>query len=461
MTPGIKRPFPEVLAAITALFVILFYFYVVLKLGYNIPVNDDYDAVFRFMLDYLGSGLHGKLAAVLSQHNEHRIVFNRIVTLSEYYLTGELDIRWLALVGNIGLLFLTAIVFKSFREKENKLLYFLPAVFLLFQLQYNESTFIAMAALSNFYVIVFAFLSIYLLSRERLIPALIFAVIATFTQGNGLFVFIVGIPLLFFKRKFREAAIWAAVFGVTAGVYFSNYSKPAGQPGALSTLLERPLDVVLYYLMFVGSSIGSIAGILLSKLFVFSSKQLIVLLSAFGLIVVLSFIFLNLRRYHGRNNAIYYFMAFLFITALSATVARLGLGIEQSLSSRYKFVSILFFILLYLAIMETIGNRKIKNAFFASVLALSVLFNITSYKTHYANCAEFKNTFTMGLLKWYIDKDYPGLFYPNRPVAASVMSEALRHRLFVPDFSPVQSKISGIELPSEGLSLKGEIHEGF
>ncbi len=272
-----------------ALIPLVFYYYIVLAFSFNGPVSDDYDAILSFLIRFLDSkSLTQKLGLVFSQHGEHRIALDRVITLAIYYLSGHIDFRALVFIGNLALMVLALILLSAFQLKEhkNRILYFIPALFFLFQPQYYENIFIAMAALSNFYVLVFAFLSLYILTRhyDRFFLAVFFAVLATFTQGSGLFVFIEGVALLIFQKRYRELIIWSAVMAVSTGLYFYGYVKPAGHPSITKAVFEAPLSLVQYFFTFIGSSVWSILhiGVL--------TRPLLVLLVIFGLLPLLFFI---------------------------------------------------------------------------------------------------------------------------------------------------------------------------
>src|SRR4051812_9853370 len=82
---------------------LLAYAWMVWKFAVDVPVLDDYDAALGFLNAFIGtSGFRAKAALILSQHNEHRIVLDRLVFLGQYLILGKIDFRISILIGNMG-----------------------------------------------------------------------------------------------------------------------------------------------------------------------------------------------------------------------------------------------------------------------------------------------------------------------------------------------------------------------
>ena len=62
----------------------------------DIPFIDDYNALLDFVIQYLRSNsIKEKLHFIFRQHNEHRIVYARLVVLLDYYVFGCTNLRHL------------------------------------------------------------------------------------------------------------------------------------------------------------------------------------------------------------------------------------------------------------------------------------------------------------------------------------------------------------------------------
>src|SRR5262249_3718418 len=160
-----------VLLACAAFTPVLRYYGVVFDKAVNVPVTDDYDAGLQFILDYTAdtAKLPKKLGLLFAQYNEHRIVLVRLAFLADYVLFGQLNFRHVSLLGNAALLLILTLLFQaSFTQIRfpQRLFYFLPVPFLLFQMNFWEFPVWGMAGIQNLYVLVFSLLSFYAINRS-------------------------------------------------------------------------------------------------------------------------------------------------------------------------------------------------------------------------------------------------------------------------------------------------------
>ncbi|MBI2412140.1 MAG: hypothetical protein HYV24_02915 [Deltaproteobacteria bacterium] len=405
----------------------------------DVPFNDDFDAVLAFLLKYLScDNLSDKLSLILSQHNEHRIAFVRLSALALYKATGAVDFRVLMLAGTLAIP-ATAVFLYSASKREFKGAVFLPAIFIIFQPQYYESIFCAMAALSNFHVILFALASFYFLSREGALSfalAVACAAVASYTQGNGIFLFPVGAAMLLLSRRYRPSLIWAAIGAAVIALYFHGYSKPVGHPEVASTLLHDPRAVIKYFLAFLGAPVY----------FYYAA----------GGASLLVFILLVIKGYYRKNPVVFFFLVFLFLTALAASVARAGFGVEQSFALRYRIVSVLIFASLYIGGMEMLGReraRKLLPAF----LVLTAAFNVFSYLDMMNGIRMEARELSLSVVKWKASG--AGLFYRDGEAAGAMVDEMMKKGIYSPDLLPRHIVSSPVEagLPKESGEIKGSI----
>lgn len=421
------------LVPVAAFFAVFFLYSV------DVPFNDDFDAVLAFLLKYLSyDNLSDKLSLILSQHNEHRIVSVRLSTLALYKATGAVDFRVLMLAGSLAIPAMAFFLYKA-SKSEFKGAVFLPAIFIIFQPQYYESIFCAMAALSNFHVILFALASFYFLSREgspSFALAVACAVIASYTQGNGIFVFPIGAALLLLSKRYRAVAVWAAIGAAVIALYFHGYSKPVGHPEVVATLLRDPFGILKYFLAFLGAPVY----------FYFAA----------GGASLLVFILLVIKGYYRKNPVVFFFLLFLFLTALAASVARAGFGVEQSFALRYRIVSVLIFASLYIGGMETLGReraRKLLPAF----LVLTAAFNVFSYLDMMNGIRMEARELSLSVVKWKASG--AGLFYRDGEAAGAMVDEMIKKGIYSPDLLPRHIVSSSVEagLPKESGEIKGSI----
>jgi|GEM_PF-571981 len=410
------------------------FFWFFFRYSVNIPHWDDYDAILGPLMTFseLGNAKE-KIALIFAQHNEHRVAFDRVIALLTFYLNGSIDFRLLMFIGNMGLVGLLLVLYKSSRVVEDRFLYFIPVIYLLFQPQYWENIYWGMAAIANFYVLFFAFLSLYLVtkqSQKSFILATAFAILATFTSGGGMVVFFVGLTILIYQKRFKNFLTWLAVMSLTLFSYFHGYVKPAHHPSIFNAIVKQPSNTLDYFFSFMGSSL-------------FLPHQA-------GLLPLAALIYLTKRKYYEKNLAIYSFLVFLLITAGAVALTRSGFGVEQAYSSRYMIISILFFILLYISLIETIDKERWLKRYYPLIFVLSLVFNIASYCGNYKHIIGHREYLTLGLLRWQLNMG--GLSYPDPVRANNVMKKLIQQNIYyVPslDFNEISSRPKNFPLPPE------------
>lgn len=316
------------------------YYLTIYKNAYNFPYEDDFNSALSFITDFIFGGLSlwGKLKLLFSQYNEHRIVFDRLVFLADYWLVGNLNFRHLILIGNLSLLFICFLFGKvAFRTLplQHKLLYLLPVSYSLFSFQYWELSTWSMAVLQNLYVVPFAFFSLYSLTKagkRYFILACGAAILATYTSGNGLFSFVAGIPVLLVLKSYRKLASWLLVSVLAIGLYFLNYIKPPYHPDIVDSLINHTSRAVTYFFMLTGSLASS------SRPKTSLLLGVTLLLFSLGLVVYLWY-----TKRLTAHLTLLSWLLFLYFTCLSLVASRSGMGEEQAFTPRYGIVIVMLF----------------------------------------------------------------------------------------------------------------------
>lgn len=194
------------LAAIIILsMVVLYYYYFIITYSINFPFYDDFDAILNFLHKYIiHPGPVERIQLMFRQHNEHRLVFAKALTIIQYHLMGQVNFRLLILIGNSSLVLILVLLYKSFLPLNNyRSLFVIPVSLLLFNFRFEEVSFMAIASMQFPWVLCFALLSLYFLFKTgqySIYLAVLFASIATFTSANGMMTFIAG-ALVLMPRK--------------------------------------------------------------------------------------------------------------------------------------------------------------------------------------------------------------------------------------------------------------------
>lgn len=410
-----------ILAIAAIVFIVGAYFFIVYHYSVNIPFWDDYTHLNVITRMVISDSITEKLQLLVSFHNEHRIVFARLVTLAALVLEGNLNFVTLIMLGNLSLLGIGVLLFSVFyknkaQDYRRRVIYFLPVVLLLFNLSYYEASIWAVAALSSLPVIFLSFLCILTLSRSEhraslwVFLAFFLGVFSAFTQGNGLLVLYVGAFLLILQRRFYASLFWSIGAVIISCLYLHNFTSHG--PGSDYTGLFSMLAVYLSYLF---NFLGSLSNI---PLF-------------FGILFLILFILLSISGLWRRNLIIFGFLLFLFVSAFSATVSRAGFGVWQALSPRYKIYSLLFFALLYMALFEFLERSwlaKAKRYIVSGVLVYSIVLKLITVPTGLDEMETRKQLLVNGLSTW--KRQGKGLAHWDEKSANQILIRAIHKDVY-------------------------------
>ena len=225
------------------------------------PYQDDYTTILTFAVDYdqLPTLQKKLLHIAAAQANEYKLVFEHSIVASEIELTHDLNFGFLNTLGDLFLLPLGYLLWRTYQEVENdlqrSLLAFLPISFLFFSLTYWENLNWVTTGLQNIPVIFFSLLAIYLLfsrnmvdpSWARLSLACLAAALAAFTSANGFLLGPVGLLILLPRRAYARSLIWCASFVVPFAAYLYHYTRVV-HPVMRTSYITRPL----FFLAFLG-----------------------------------------------------------------------------------------------------------------------------------------------------------------------------------------------------------------
>lgn len=342
----------------------------------SIPKWDDHALrAFLFYSDQEAS-LTGKIYQLFRQHNEHRIVYDRLITKLDYWLFNQLSYTHLMVVGNLSLVGLLLLFIAIVHRAGRPILYAAPVSLLLFNLSQWENMFWGMAALQNFSIVLWVLATFYFLSYTRQLGlAFMLAVLATITSGNGLLVWPLSIFILALrlgdypdrKRGIRQLIAWIAGSVFVLALYFTGFEKPVNiayvQPGAI--------DLLKGWFAVMGASAEAIP--------VSASLKVCVLIG--GLLALTTFVITlgTIVRYWRsiKDSSCYVFssahrpthswppillffwscIAFLVGTTLIVAWARTGFGADLLITSRYKMYSLTMLAVLYVYLVVILNNR--------------------------------------------------------------------------------------------------------
>lgn len=351
--------------------------YMVSKYWVNVPFGDQWDFIPLIEKSYVGTLTFGDFWA---QHNEHRLIFPRLIMLALARFSGwnifyEL---WVNIILALAIFkVLTMLIYKTFKSVKINNFWFIPVISVIIFSLNQSSNWLSGWQLQIFLNILATLGGIRLLSEARikqssLILAIILGIVATYSFANGLLFWPVGFFMIATSKGrniYKMMLLWI-VFAIA--VYFSylwDYSKPYNHP-SLWVFIHNPINFSLYILAYLGKPITAFSkdGVGLAQLAGF-----------LGLVfLILSIIVLGRAR-HVTFQLIKPYIAisiYALGSAIITALGRVGFGLWQALSGHYISISNLFwiangmFFCLLLNFMRRKNNKTMTNAF----LLISIIF---------------------------------------------------------------------------------------
>jgi len=340
----------------------------------NAPINDDYQAILDFLNKIISTDSYSeKIKLLFSQHNEHRIVYDRIWTIISYKVQGNVDFNFLAFIGNLSLLGIAVIFYKRFSLLQKPLLLFVPVTIMLFNITSWENVTFAMAALSNFTVYLFILISLGFITsntsenKRNLYLAFTFLFLAAITQGGGLFMVPISILILLYKKEYKNAVIFGILSLALLALYFYHYQKPPQSVDFVTSIIQFKHNIFLFAFAFLGNAFNYY---LVYNNPIYSIHFTMVI----GVLFFLLFLYITYTKYYKKNLFVYSLMLLLVMSSFITAVSRISFGIETAGASRYRINGIIFFITLYLWFIETRDFKK--TVYLYIILAISTVYYI-------------------------------------------------------------------------------------
>ncbi len=336
---------------------ILFYFVVLGSFQYNFPFYDDYNVVLKTVLDWHNStSFSQKITQLFTQHNEHRLVVVRSLSLLDYFLRGQIVFTDLIWLGNLSLLVVGWVLYRCHgswvvgRGQKTSSPFFtvhsslFTVSLLLFQFQSWDNQFWAMASVQNFGIYAFVCLALYFATQQKPYHALLFAALCIGTSGSGLFIVPTLLLFYFIQKQWRNLTISAVILGALCLLYFYQYQSSAQNGSVTDRLLHGNwLEMAVFFGAFLGNNLYHPALPFVAPIVGWLGT---------GWVLYLFF-----KKYYQVNPTLFYILIFVLLTALAAALLRSSRGIEGAYPSRYRITSSIFLATLFLTMMQVLKSR--------------------------------------------------------------------------------------------------------
>ncbi|TLU97834.1 hypothetical protein [Dyadobacter luticola] len=322
---------------------------------------------------------------------EHRLVFSRSVILTLHTIFGQVNLVWPMIIANICWALCAVVFYKAFRKLKISRWYFVPVMWLWFNIQSFENIFWAVSSLCNFGVLLFALTALYfaVYHPQKPIYSLLFAVLATFTYGNGLMVLpVVGLTYLLAGYR-KQFVITLVTTVIVALIYFIDFT-----PITQNLDFKNPQQVKEGFFGFFGF-VGSIATLTAYNTPTFR----LYLASAAGMLMIFGLLVLFRKQYlpvwnsvwlkarYTNQNALFAaaIAIFVAITALILTYKRIPTDtFEGMFKGRYRMYSTLWCLALYFGFLSVSSESVIRKVS-PVILLVAILLNFVILQTNFAD----------------------------------------------------------------------------
>ncbi len=327
--------------------VIAVYYAMLFGTAFNLPKEDDYDAILGFMNGYtIQSGWLQKLRYLAaSQHNEYKLYLEHIVAIVQHAATGSVNFAVLQCLGDLAVLGIFAVVAANLAGAETGFrrgFALLPLAFLIFSLRSHDALNFAMSGLQNMAVLLFALLALHFLVRVGPRPswlACIFLLLAIASSGNGFVLLVTGAVPLMERRRWRMLLAWWLTGAGCALIYAYHYTVLPH--GAVPWTARRVFIIAAFPFTFLGNALPKPG-----------------LAFPFGVILFTLFVFLVRRGMRRQQPFAFHTAIFVLCTALGVTFTRNGGGWSAAVPSRYALYGLLFCSMVYLGALTMAASQE-------------------------------------------------------------------------------------------------------
>jgi hypothetical protein len=366
----------------------ILYFYAFLYVyAYNIPFADDILDILAFLTNVSQSQQWSQTAELFfSQLNEHRTLSSRLIYYLAYAVEGEVNFRTLVLLGNLALPLLLIIYFLAIRQYPQPLMILLPAAFILFQLRIYGTIFWSMNAFAFMFSFVYAFaclLCLRKLSPKRLMLAVVFASLATFTMASGQLIWLVGLLSLLHRTVYLRSGsraycvVWLVSAVTVLALFRIDYVQLISTPLMLISFLDTPFRTIYLFLAMLGGAVsdhnpilaacfGSTLLLIVSVLTVcgFRRKDIFLELSAWYIIISTGTVALA----RATTSAI-----------LGLSIREEGAFVSTAFADRYVILSVLLLATTVVLLLSRIPRGRGQFKINVGMIILAFVYCVSSY----------------------------------------------------------------------------------
>lgn len=281
-----------------------------------------------------------------AQHNEHRIILSRLLFWLDYEFFAGLSI-FLLIMNHVLVAAAVMLFWRMSNERLHSMdasrttRFFIGCFFIAWLYQWMQHENLAWAFQSQFFLAqLLPLCAFYWLHRTatcnntntNFVVACFWGIASAGAMANG----ILALPLMALYALIIRMRLWrvlllAALSVIMLSLYFYNYQSPPHHGSTVDTLLQQPVEVVQFVLLYLGSPFFNLFGR-------GDLGNIIAMLSTCVMAAIaLTFLYQGIRspRHNTLTLALVFGIAYLAGTALGTASGRVSFGVLQAVSYRY------------------------------------------------------------------------------------------------------------------------------
>jgi hypothetical protein len=384
---------------------VLTHFTLLLLYSVNAPRLDDFsDGLTLLPQFYSTDSSWEKFKIIFSQYQNHRWAFLHSI----YFIYECIDFRSANFISLIPLIALPWIWFRLFRtEKYAKTLLIISAT-IVFNLHSWTGTFWITASLAAIPVVPLALMAFILITRNNwgsFWLAAITAIIATFTNGNGVTIWpIASLYLLYIAATAKEnkyyamLSVWIVFSAILLFVYFSKSILDHQIPGSnnIHGAFEKILSNPFLFIQGIFATVGSISMYHTSGLY-----YKLPLAISIGIVEIGALIWLFSQGALRKYPAIILLAVFILGTTTAITATRVVfLGIEQAFQGHYKLYNGVFLLILITAYLDYLSKNTHSKTHTYAVLASAYGLYLLSFVLFFPDIRQYHHELSTDTRNW-------------------------------------------------------------
>jgi hypothetical protein len=312
----------------------------------TLPIFDDYFTVLTFAVHFnsIPDLPHRILYIVQAQYMEYKFVFEHLILAADLSLTHRIHFAFLNLIGDLFLPAIFWIVWEIFapaaRDRNQRLILFVPVSLLFFSFSYIDCLSSPSASLDYLPTLFFSFAAIYLLTLPessvhsfRFALACGCALLAYASAVNAFLLFPIGLVLLLRARATLRILSWCV--GVAIGLFPYFYSYTRLDHHGSKVFWRMPV----FFLSFLGCA-GPVHQVAIPL----------------GLTILVVLTWATRNGFARSCPASFWCAVWILLCAAMTSYGRSSMGLEMSLSGRYRIFSLLLLIFCYQAVLLRVVN---------------------------------------------------------------------------------------------------------